>query len=174
MSSWKRTGSAIVRLVFLVLLVLLLQLTVIHRIRIFGVGPDLSILLLVYLALWRGAAAGTAGGFLIGVLQGVSSPFHFGAHALAKSIVGFATGKLGPHVVRESIATQAAVIVGAQVLHDLILLPVVLNGAGSFFVVLATRTLPGALYSALLGCFVYRFILRPMGLDLRFHGTSIH
>ena len=87
--------------------------------------------------------------------------------------MGFSAGKLGFHVVRESMATQAAVIIGAQILHDIILLPMVLNGAGSFFLVLVTRTLPGALYTALLGCVVYRLILRPIGLDLRSHGTSI-
>ncbi len=173
MASWNRTGAVLLRLALLIFLILLLHLTLIHRIRILGVGPDLSILLMVYLALWRGAILGTTGGFLIGILQGISSPFHFGAHALAKSIVGFSTGKLGPHVVRESMATQAAIIVGAQILHDLILLPIVLNGAGSFFLVLVTRTLPGALYSAVLGCVIYRFVLRPIGLDLRFHGTSL-
>jgi rod shape-determining protein MreD len=173
MSSWRKTGAGFLKLLVLVLLVLLLQTTVIHRVRILGVGPDLSILLVVYIGLWRGAIAGTTGGFLIGILQGLSTPVHFGSHALANSIVGFGVGRIGPHVVRESLATQAAIIIGAQLVHDLVFLPITLGSAGSFFIVLASRTLPGALYTAALGCLLFRFVLRPIGLDLRSHGTAI-
>ncbi|MCK4548365.1 MAG: rod shape-determining protein MreD [Candidatus Eisenbacteria sp.] len=173
MSSWTRTAGGFLKMLVVMLLVVLLHLTVIRRMRIFGIGPDLSILLVVYIGLWRGAIAGTAGGFLMGILQGASCPVHFGSHALAKSIVGFGAGKIGPHVVRESLATQAAIIIGAQVAHDLILLPIVLGDAGFLPLVLVTRTIPGAVYSALLGCLIFRFVLRPLGLNLRSHGTAI-
>lgn len=174
MGSWKRGSAEFLRLAFLVLLVLLLHLTVIHRVRIHGVAPDLLILLVIYISLWRGAISGTVGGFLIGLLEGLSSPVYFGSHALAKSIVGFGVGKLGPHVVRESTVTQAAIVVGAFLVHDLIFLPITLDGAGSFFAVVGTRTLPGAFYSAGVGCLIYRFVLRPIGLDLASHGASVH
>jgi rod shape-determining protein MreD len=168
----RRTGTA-VRILILALLAVLLQATLLERIRILGIGPDLSILLVVYVALWRGAETGTLVGFLVGLAQGTASPVHFGAHSLAKSALGFSVGTARVHLVRESLPTQAAVIIGAHLLHDLIFLPLTLNGAGSFVVVWVTRTLPTALYSAVLGCVLYRFLMRPMGLDLRSHGASL-
>jgi len=171
--SWKGRLAAILRLVALVLFVLLVQLTLIRRIRILGVGPDLALILVVYSALWAGAVGGTAAGFLVGLLQGLSSPVHFGSHALAKSIVGFGVGTLSPHVVRESLATQAAIIVGTQLVHDLIFLPLTMDTVGSAFVVLGAQTLPGAAYSAAVGCLIYRVFLKPIGMDLTSHGTSL-
>jgi rod shape-determining protein MreD len=173
MISWTRTAGDILRLLVLVVLVVLLHLTVIPHIRVFGIAPDLTIVLLVYIGLWQGAVGGTSWGFAIGLIQGLSTPVHFGVHSLAKTIVGFGVGKLKPHIVREALATQVAVIVGSHLVHDLILAPLTLAGAGSTFQYLLTRTLPGAVYSALFGCLIYRFVLRPIGLDLRSHGASI-
>src|SRR6185436_3817696 len=65
-----RGGDAVKNLrdIFLLLIVLILQSTLAHRIAIAGVRPDLLVAFVVYFAWMRGPVSGVACGFTVGLL----------------------------------------------------------------------------------------------------------
>jgi rod shape-determining protein MreD len=80
-------------LTFLLLLVVtLLQSTVMSRIAIFGVHPDLMLMVVTSWSLLRGTQEGMLWALSGGVSMDLLSGARFGLHTLALLIVSFATG----------------------------------------------------------------------------------
>ncbi|HEY5615959.1 MAG TPA: rod shape-determining protein MreD [Bacteroidota bacterium] len=71
---------------------LLLQTTFVPFLSFSGYGPDLLLIWVVYIAIRRGQVEAAVAGFLIGVLQDVTTTQFFGLAALAKTVAGFAAG----------------------------------------------------------------------------------
>lgn len=141
-----------VRLFLAVLLVLLLQVTVVARIGILGVQPDLMVLLLVLVALRRGPIAGTLLGFALGLVQDSLVPPTMGMNMLAKSLTGYAVGQLSDKLVVGGPALQAALVGGAVLLHDFFYL-LAFTGLDllTFVRMYFVQAVPAALYTAVVG-----------------------
>ena len=71
---------------------LLLQSTVFKYIAIFGVKPDLSLVILVFISLRGGRTVGQVSGFTAGILEDFLSFPPLGFHALIRTIIGFLFG----------------------------------------------------------------------------------
>ncbi len=143
------------RLAFAILLTLIVQLALVRRIAIFGIQPDLSILLLVLLALRRGPVSGTLLGFTIGLLQDLLVPETLGMNMLAKSIVGWAVGKLSRQLAMDSPALYFALIVTAVLAHDLIYLICLTRlDVARLVVVYFSHSVPAALYTGFIAVVV--------------------
>ncbi len=110
----------VVRNLLLIALALLIQTSWAHSVRILDVGPDLVIIVLVYLGLRGGRIEGTLYGFASGFLLDVYSPETMGVNALANSVVGFSIGHFRTGVSFEDLRVQALLLFVAVVLHDLI------------------------------------------------------
>lgn len=101
-------------------LAFVLQTTWVHHLEVFQVGPDLILLVLVYVALTCGHIQGTVFGFCAGFLQDSSSAEDLGLNALAKSIIGFGVGISRTRIMADSVQVQLLLICSAVLVHDLI------------------------------------------------------
>lgn len=154
----------------ILLVVLVLQSTVLYRVEIAGVRPDLLTAFVVYFAWMRGPLAGTIAGFSIGLLQDLDAPGPLGLNALAKTLVGFLIAKAGFRVHRSNVGVRFAFFFTALLVHDVVYFGVLTNGdMGDFVTQMAFVGLPSALYTAvtvllLLGI-VERVSRRPLLTD---------
>jgi rod shape-determining protein MreD len=87
------SGGELARLGALLLAALLLQTTVAPNIRILGASPDFALIIVVSVALLRGAEAGAVFGFLTGVLVGLALLEPLGMSALVFVVVGYFAGR---------------------------------------------------------------------------------
>lgn len=133
------------------LVVLILQATVLFRMEIGGIRPDLLVAYVVYLGWMRGPIAGTAGGFLVGLVQDLDAPGPLGLNALCKSVVGFLVAKAGFRVHRSNLGVRFAFFFIAMMIHDLIYFAVSTSGdIGKFFYQMFRVALPTAIYTSLI------------------------
>lgn len=139
-----------VRLLLAVLITLLVQLVLANRIDIAGIRPDLTVLLLVFLAYRRGPFAGTLMGFVIGLLLDLLNPQTLGMNMLAKSITGYLVGSLSRTLVVSGLPLLIALAATALLAHDLIfLLAYTRVDLPRTFVLFFTDAVPTAAYTAL-------------------------
>ena len=99
---------------YLILLVLLIvfETKILPFIRIFGIVPDIILVLVVFLGLRQGAVTGATTGFFIGLLQDAFAVYPFGAGALAKTLIGFVCGRWCKGVIDERNPYAQMIIVG--------------------------------------------------------------
>lgn len=142
----------LLRLLVILYVAVVLQTTLAPAIEILGVRPDFTILIVVLVALYEGAAGGALCGFAAGLFVDASSAQALGITSLANSVLAFGTGSVADRLVRDSFATRALVVLGVCTVRDLcvyILLPSV--GVGETFRLLVMEAVPGGIYTALLG-----------------------
>jgi rod shape-determining protein MreD len=143
---------------------LALQATLVPHLGIAGIRPDLPLVATALIALGRGAAAGTTAGFLIGLGQDLTNPAFLGLNALAKSLLGHGLGTLRERFDAGTAATHVAVLFVATILHDLLYLTIYMRLVLSeIMLALATRTLPTAVYTSLVGMCAFALLASMSG-----------
>jgi rod shape-determining protein MreD len=131
--------------------VLILQATLLYRMEIAGIRPDLLVAFVVYLGWMRGPIAGTAGGFAVGLVQDLDAPGPLGLNALAKAVVGFLVAKAGFRVHRSNLGVRTAFFFVAMLVHDVIYFAFATSGdVGKFFAEMFRIALPSALYTTVI------------------------
>ena len=146
---WRRSSLV---LAGMVLGALAIETSVTFRLMLWGVEPSLLLGLVYYFARYQGAIPGAVLGFLVGLLEDLSTPEHLGLHALAKCLVGYAIGKLwaGQRMFKDNLRAQTVTLLAAGIAHDALVLAVVAHGHPGRFLALFFRLgLPSALYTAL-------------------------
>ncbi|OQY27072.1 MAG: rod shape-determining protein MreD [Candidatus Cloacimonetes bacterium 4572_55] len=105
---------------FLILLLYVFQSVFLDYMEILGAKPDFLFLYLCYRSLREdNPLYGTGLGFAIGFVQGLYSPTTLGAHAFAKTIVGFVLGKNDSRTSWNEFFTLVAIFF-SMLGHDLI------------------------------------------------------
>jgi rod shape-determining protein MreD len=133
------------------LVVLILQVTLAHRIAIAGVRPDLLVAFVVYFGWMRGPIPGVVGGFTVGLLQDVDGPGPLGLNAFAKTVVGFLVAKAGFRVHRSNVGVRFFFFMFAMLVHDVIYFAVYSAGEfGAFVRQFAFVAIPSALYTTVI------------------------
>jgi rod shape-determining protein MreD len=102
----------------LLVAVALLQSTVVARFKIWGVFPDLPLLVVVGWALLRGRREGLLWGFIAGVSVDLFSGAPFGAATLPMMAVAFLAGLGEAHIFRNPVFPVVVVVV-ATLAYDL-------------------------------------------------------
>lgn len=90
------------RLPIMLLAALLLQTTLLSQLRIFGVMPDLMLLVAVAGGITAGATRGAALGFACGMLIDLFLPTPLGLSALVFTLVGYGVGVANTGVLRSA------------------------------------------------------------------------
>ena len=91
-----------VRLPLVVVLALVVQTSVLDRIRLVGVAPDLMLLLAIAAGVAGGPERGAVTGFLSGIAIDLFLQTPVGLSALAFSLVGYVVGMIGEGVLRSA------------------------------------------------------------------------
>ena len=83
------------------LAVFILQFSFLPLIAVYGVIPDLLVLVTVSYAFLRGSAWGSLVGFSLGIVQDLSAGSFFGLHAFTLTLIGLLFGRLSDRVFKE-------------------------------------------------------------------------
>jgi rod shape-determining protein MreD len=132
--------------------VALVQATIVPHLTIWGVYPDLPLLVVVSWSLLRGAREGMVWGFVAGVAVDLFSGAPFGAATLGLLAASFVSGLGHATVYRAHVALPLLVMFVATIIYDLVFLLVVrITGeAVDWFPSLLRVILPSAALNALL------------------------
>lgn len=151
--------------IVLVIAAALIQTTWIDHIRLLGVVPDLTVILVVYFALMEGEERAMFTGVLCGVFQDAATNAVLGLHILSLVIVGYTTGKVSTRLITEHPAIKSALVFGGSIGNGLIITlldylqspdPYALN-------TVIARVVPGAFYTALITPLVFWALDRLLG-----------
>ena len=97
----------------------LLQTTVLEFVAVFGVKPDLQLILVAFLALRRGSMSGQIAGFVGGLLEDVVTLSPLGFHAIVKALVGFCAGLPYGLIRASAVVVPVLLVAGAVVVKGL-------------------------------------------------------
>lgn len=145
----------IIKNILLIALALLVQSTFLGRFDIYGVRPDLAMLVLLFIANTSGMVETILFGFFIGFLQDVYTPEFLGSNSLTMSLVGFFLGFVRERVTVEKVSVRFVVILLACIVHDMCYLFIYTQFDLSFMAGLFFRiSLPGAFYTSILAVMI--------------------
>jgi rod shape-determining protein MreD len=144
--------------------VLVLQAAVAGKIEILGVRPDAVMIVVVYMSLAYGAAAGAILGFGIGLAEFAIMATGAASLPLAGTVVGFLVGRYGTKIMYESYLVQLLMLFGAVVVSDVINL--VWLAPDQLAWSLVRWSVPAAAYTAIVGVALVVIIERALGLRL--------
>ena len=157
----------------LIVFILLLQTTLFDLVAIYGVRPDLLLVVLVFFSLKGGSITGTLVGFVIGFSQDLFAPEMFGLNALTKSITGYLLGLNKDRLYWGSFLVQAQIIFISLLFHDFIYFLIYsLSSVSTFLRFVLVQALPTALYSGLIGPVLFK-LLNLIGRGDKDNGTRI-
>lgn len=144
-----------------VLVCLLLQATLAPRISFAEVSPDFVMLVVMVVALYRGAVFGAILGFSIGFLQDLGNPEMLGLNALVKCILGFVVGRVGSKTFPENALFLFGLFAAAALAHDILYLLIFKwPHVGSAIVMIFVAAIPSALYTAAFGTAIDKLATR--------------
>lgn len=147
-------GRATIVWVSVFLLALALQSTVVARIAIAGVLPDIVLLALFVFSIRYGTFLCIITGFLLGLCQDVYSPSVLGQNALCKTITSAFCGLFNERLMNTDPLVKLVILLLAFIVHDSLYwsADAVMNDAGVLKVLgqLGARTLPRAAYTIMI------------------------
>lgn len=137
-----------------VVVCLVLQSTLVPAIAIFGVQPDLLIVVFFFLCLRHGVLPGIYIGFFLGISLDLYSPALLGQNALAKTVIGFFMGLFNERVMRTDPILKIIILAVSFIIHDTIFAGAELLKHGTslvqIFPELFLFTLPRTVYSIMI------------------------
>ncbi|HHJ98375.1 MAG TPA: rod shape-determining protein MreD [Actinobacteria bacterium] len=160
MTRWWTTAGALLG-------ALVLQVMIAPHIAVFGISPNLLLLVVITLAFVEGPSEGATAGFVAGLLLDLLSTGPIGAWALVMSVTGYLSGSLKENLFAEGWLAPVTVGIVAALTADLVYLLVVsVLGVGPAFGSAIVRlVLPRAVYNAVLVMLVYPWLARFLRTD---------
>jgi rod shape-determining protein MreD len=113
---FRTTVATVIALVICILL----QSTLLGRVAIRGVRPDLAMLVLVFVAMRRGPMVGQVSGFLSGFLEDLMNVSPLGFHSLLRTVIGYLFGLLWGNVFVDPFLMPIVLAVVATLLKGLL------------------------------------------------------
>ena len=142
----------------IIIAALIIQLTIINSFTIQGLKPDLVLVVVVVIALLKGAEEGVIYGFVSGLLQDIFSTGLLGVNALVKTVMGFICGILREKVFVEHILLIVPLVTLFISIVQNILMFYVLRAFGMEYNLawsLKQIAIPEAFYNSILSPFVF-------------------
>lgn len=141
-----------VKIAIVVILNLLLQTVLFNRIKILGVNPNLTIPIVVALALGFGAYTGGFSGLFIGLLEDILFARVLGVKALVYFVIGFLIGNSEMGINKDDVRT-GVVLTGISTICSFVLTILIGSLLGDSFSI-GSRIIP-LLVEILLNCIMY-------------------
>jgi len=149
-------------LLFALGIALFLQVTLLNFFPVFGVKPDLVLILVVFNAFLKGSRHGAMVGFLGGLMEDLAVGSYIGMNALVLMAAGYLVGLAESKLYKDS-SFIVLVLVWLSAMFTQIFSYVMLSFMGVHIplgIALFRVTLPSAIYTAVLVLFFYRRFFR--------------
>ena len=152
-----------------VVLAAIIQTTWLDAIKLQGVLPDLTLLLVVYFAIADGEERAMWTAVIGGIYQDVSGNYTLGHNVLSLVIVGYAVGRVSTRLITEHPAVKAGLVLLAAVAHGVVFTSVLYFQEPDTrpLHMIGTAVIPGAFYTAVLTPVVF------FGLAWIFHRDEL-
>jgi rod shape-determining protein MreD len=140
-----------VKVVVLLFVAAIMQVSIFATVHVFGGMPDVLLVMLVAVALLRGAVVGAVGGFFAGLLVDTASLGQLGLTSLVLTIAGYWIGRYGETTGRDRFHAPFLSVAVVTILYSVGLLLV--------HFVLGERAPAGAMFRGLLPAIALNLIL---------------
>ncbi len=139
---------------------ILLQSTILGRIAIRGVRPDLAMLVLVFVSLRRGPMVGQVSGFVSGFLEDLMNLSPLGFHSLLRTVIGFLFGLLSGNVFIDPFLMPIILAVVATILKGIVagIVSAVFGIESSGFITFAGRLWIEVGYNGIVAPFLFALL----------------
>ena len=150
----------------LVVVNVILESTLFQYTRIYGIKPDFSIMIIVAYAIMRGSSYGAFTGLGIGLLIDMMYGRTIGINALSYMVTGYIIGQAHENVFKDSFIPSFIFNFFAIMIfqHSFLLLAYFSNNIPdtgvSYLYMLLKVIFPQAVYNAVVGSIVYRYIYK--------------
>ena len=115
-----RDLRTIITTVIVLVVCILLQSTLLTKIAIRGVRPDLAMLVLIFVSMRRGSMAGQVSGCAAGFLEDLMNVSPLGFHSLLRAVIGFLYGMLSGNVFIDPFLMPIILAVVATILKGIL------------------------------------------------------
>lgn len=148
--------------VLLIFIFVTTQVTFLNFIDIFGVRPNLVIILIVSISLLEGRIHGAVVGFFAGLCVDAVVGIALGYHALVGMLLGLALGNINKRFFKENIMVMIICTLISTFLFEsaIILISRIFGYAMDFIQAIQEVVLPEAIINAVLGAVIFFFIVR--------------
>ena len=147
----------IIRNILLVALALLLQSILVGRFDIYGIRPDLAMIVLIFLVNESSPVEIIIYGFLIGFLQDVYSPEYLGYNAFSMSLMAYFLNIMKERLTVENYSVKLVSTLIACLMHDGFYLSLYTQFDLSIISALFVReSIPGAVFTSILAIILVR------------------
>jgi rod shape-determining protein MreD len=150
------TLSTIIALVICILL----QSTILGKIAIRGVRPDLALIVLIFAAMRRGPMVGQVSGFAAGFLEDVMNVSPLGFHSLLRTVIGFMSGLLAGNVFIDPFLMPILLTVVATILKGFLsgIVSAIFGIASSGFITFTGRLWIEVGYNGVIAPFLFALL----------------
>jgi len=154
--------SRIILYIILIFTFVTTQVTILNSVHIFGVTPNIIIILIVSVSLLEGRIHGAVVGFFAGLCLDAVIGVTLGFQALLGMLLGLALGNINMRVFKENIFVMAiCTFISTILFESSIIFVSYLYGLGmDFFLTLKTFILPEALINSVLGLLLFLVIIQ--------------
>jgi len=160
----------VVGLLVLAMIAMLLRSTALSSLAARGVVIDVLALATAIWALRNGETWGSTFGFVLGLGADLDAAHWLGRHALALALMGYAVGRLGRTLVRDSARTQFVVLFVCTLIHQVWSAAFEFGGSPGFPYAVG-RVALAAVVTALLGTLLLGIVRRMTGHPLFGHAV---
>lgn len=139
---------------------IMLQSTLLGRIAIRGVRPDLALIVLVFVSLRRGSMVGQVSGFVSGFLEDLMNVSPLGFHSLLKTVIGYLYGVFSGNVFVDPFLMPMVLAVVATILKGVLagVVSAVFGIASSGFITFTGRLWIEVAYNGVLAPFLFALL----------------
>ncbi len=137
------------------------QVTLLNKFSIFGVSPNLVIILIVSISLLKGKTDGAVVGFSAGLCMDAVIGVALGYHALVGMLLGLVLGNINKRLFKENILVMAfCTFLSTYIFESAIIFASYLLGLKiEFIATLKTVILPESLVNCVLGIVIFVIII---------------
>ena len=116
----ERPARNLIIIIVILAAALLLQSTLLERVAIRGVKPDLVLIILVFVSLRKGSMAGQLSGFISGIFFFFFSLAPLGFHAFSRTLIGFLYGLFEGNIYLDPVFMPLIVVAMATLIEAIL------------------------------------------------------
>lgn len=143
----------------ILLVVNVLQSTLFEGIRIKGISPNFSIMIIVSFALLRGSKEGSIVGFFAGLIMDIVFSTSRGYLAIVGACIGYFCGKFNKDFYRENLVLPFLLTLISTTIYGFIVsLPFLMRGKINYIYFIRNIIFPEIIYTIILSIIVYQLV----------------